>query len=288
MQSNEPNSLDRMQCMEVWGGNSSVDRNFATPGLQIWLHSRPYEQSQGGGDVYYASSCASGRITRLLLADVSGHGAAVTGVAGVLRDLMRQNINVINQTRFVREMNQQFAGQPSLEEFATALVCTFFAPTQTLQFCNAGHPAPMLFRSNERKWSCAEELASVERGAGLIDTPLGAVQGADYSRFEVKLAEGDMMLCVSDAFTESVNREGQMVGSHGLRQIVEELVAIEPAEIIPQVCERLMSENSDNLSQDDATALLFRADGSHASLKNSLLAPFRLFGPVRDATRVEV
>ena len=65
---------ERMHCMEVWGGNSPVDRGFATPGLQLWLHSQPYDRAEGGGDVYYVSSCASGRITRLLLADISGHG----------------------------------------------------------------------------------------------------------------------------------------------------------------------------------------------------------------------
>ena len=99
---------DRMQCMEVWGGNSPVDRGFEVPGLDVWVYSRPYERAQRGGDVYYVSSCASGRITRLLLADVSGHGTAVASVATGLRDLMRQHVNLINQTRFVREMNRQF------------------------------------------------------------------------------------------------------------------------------------------------------------------------------------
>lgn len=47
-----------------------MDRDIETAGLQVWLHSRPYEQVEKGGDVYYVSSWASGKITRLLLADV--------------------------------------------------------------------------------------------------------------------------------------------------------------------------------------------------------------------------
>ena len=147
MPSTEPESSDRMQCMEVWGGNSPVDRGFDIPGLDVWVYSRPFERSKGGGDVYYVSSCASGRITRLLLADVSGHGQAVANIASDLRDLMRRNVNFINQSRFVRELNQQFCEPLAQGGFATALVCTFFTPTRSLQFCNAGHPVPMLYRA---------------------------------------------------------------------------------------------------------------------------------------------
>ena len=43
----------------------------------------------------------SGRITRMLLADVSGHGELVSQVAIGLRNLMRRNVNYVKQTRFV-------------------------------------------------------------------------------------------------------------------------------------------------------------------------------------------
>lgn len=284
MTSTQAETRGRMQCMEVWGGNSPVDRSFGTPGLEFWIHSRPYEQAEQGGDVYYTSSCASGRITRLLLADVSGHGARAASVAADLRDLMRQNINVIDQNRFVREMNRQFSEQPGRSKFATALVCTFFAPTRTLQFCNAGHPAPMLFRAPQGTWASAEETATIEQAMGFADTPFGVSEAADYTLFDTKLAHGDMVLCVSDAFTESRDAAGNLLGSDGLINIMRELDTSQPAEIIPRLVESIANQYEGNLSQDDATALLFRADGSNVSLKNNLLAPLRLFSSVRDNT----
>src|SRR6188768_413709 len=74
-----------MQCMEVRGGNEPVDAALAMPGVEAWVYSRPYHSagesdadvSGGGGDVHYISSCATGRVTRMLVADVSGHGAPV-------------------------------------------------------------------------------------------------------------------------------------------------------------------------------------------------------------------
>src|SRR5437899_58220 len=95
-----------MQCMEVWGGNQVVDSSVAMAGLDAWVYSRPYGQADGGGDVHYVSSCATGRITRLLVADVSGHGVAVCDVAAQLRTLMRRYVNYLDQTRFVRSMNE--------------------------------------------------------------------------------------------------------------------------------------------------------------------------------------
>src|SRR5829696_8466860 len=114
-----------MQCMEVWGGNQTADSAVVMAGLDAWVYSKPFEGAPAGGDVYYVSSCATGRITRLLVADVSGHGAAVCDVAGQLRGLMRQHVNRIDASSFVRSMNQQFAQLATSSCFATAVVATF-------------------------------------------------------------------------------------------------------------------------------------------------------------------
>src|SRR3954452_12956498 len=120
---------ERMQCMEVWGGNDLVDANVSMSGLDAWVYSKPYKQAQAGGDVYYVSACATGRITRLLVADVSGHGANVRDTAVGLRDLMRRYVNHLDQAQFVRSMNQRFTSMSEAGCFATAVVTTFFAPT---------------------------------------------------------------------------------------------------------------------------------------------------------------
>src|SRR5579862_8078282 len=98
-----------MQCMEVWGGSQLTSAGVEMGGLNVWVYSKPFGEAQRGGDVYYASSCATGRISRLLLADVSGHGTSVAATAADLRTLMRRFVNRLDQTEFVRLLNQQFA-----------------------------------------------------------------------------------------------------------------------------------------------------------------------------------
>jgi hypothetical protein len=45
--------------MEIWGGSSAIERSASTPGLDLWIFSRPYQQADGGGDVHYVSLCGA-------------------------------------------------------------------------------------------------------------------------------------------------------------------------------------------------------------------------------------
>jgi serine phosphatase RsbU (regulator of sigma subunit) len=270
--------------MEVWGGNQGVERSFQTAGLGIWVYSRPYGEDACGGDVYYLSSCASGRITRMLLADVSGHGEVVSQLAGGLRDLMRRNINFVKQTRFVKAMNLQFTEYADKGCFATALVSTFFAPTGSFTLCNAGHPAPLVFRQAESQWS--ELTREVEESHVVTDIPFGIMDDVYYGHHEVRLQEGDMVLSYSDAIIESIDADGRQLHQAGVLELVRELDLQEPDKVIPAILERITGLSNNNLKQDDATILLCQATGSGPSLRNNLLAPFRFFGKVVDETRI--
>ncbi|MFT3684990.1 MAG: SpoIIE family protein phosphatase [Phycisphaerales bacterium] len=148
-----------MQCMEVWGGYGVSDNGVIMPGLDVWVFSRPYQQSEFGGDVHYVSSCGTGRISRLLVADVSGHGESVAAIAKDLRDLMRRYVNYVDQRAFVEQLNGSFLGLAKNGLFATAAVATFFAPTQTLTLTNAGHPRPLLYSREAQGVAADERLA---------------------------------------------------------------------------------------------------------------------------------
>jgi hypothetical protein len=71
----------QIQRLEVWGGDRGVEHHSRMPGLEVWLYSQPYDDASSGGDVYYLSSCASGRISRLLLATGDGPQQGPSGTA---------------------------------------------------------------------------------------------------------------------------------------------------------------------------------------------------------------
>jgi phosphoserine phosphatase RsbU/P len=213
-----------MQCMEVWGGSQLTSRSVEFGGLDAWVYSKPYGQAHAGGDIYYASSCATGRISRLLLADVAGHGQTVAATAADLRTLMRRFVNRLDQTEFVRLLNQQFAALPRTGAFATAIVTTFFEPSRRLTICNAGHPRPLLYRATERQW---DVLGSQEPGSRSAPSniPLGLFDGAEYEQFDLQLEPNDCLLSFTDALIESRDADGEMLGEDGLLRIVRVLRA---------------------------------------------------------------
>ena len=269
-----------MQCMEVWGGNQGVDSGIVMAGLDAWVFSRPFGGATEGGDVYYVSSCATGRITRLLVADVTGHGAAARNVASDLRYLMRRFVNYIDQTHFVREMNGKFVEMSQNGGFATAIVTTFFAPTNRLSLCNAGHPPPLHYQATKRRWTYLE---SESRDDPLpTNLPLGILDLSAYDQFEVKLKVGDLVLCYTDSLVESYDAEGIMLGQAGLLRLINEVLHDESATVIPKLLDRVAAINEKNLRQDDVTALLFRPNGLARTtpLKERLLAPFRIIKAV--------
>ncbi len=281
--SDSSQSHQRMQCMEVWGGNQQADRHLEMPGLEAWIYSQPHEQAQGGGDVYYVSSCASGRITRILLADVSGHGSDASRLAVGLRELMRRNINIIQQNRFVAEMNKQFADLAVNHQFATAVVCSFFSPTKRLTLCNAGHPEPLCLQQHDGQWTSISQPSQTRE---LSDFPLGVLDDASYTQTILTLSGGDLVLLFSDAFVEAVDANGDLLGADGLLAIIRGLESVQSEGFISALIDAIRAEDPNNLSDDDATVLLIRATGTRPSIKNNLLAPFRMLRPARDHTEL--
>jgi serine phosphatase RsbU (regulator of sigma subunit) len=269
-----------MTCMEVWGGNALVNNSVTMSGLDAWVYSKPFEKAEAGGDVYYVSSCATGRITRLLIADVSGHGAKVSGAAIGLRTLMRRYVNQLDQRNFVRSMNHEFVALSEEGVFATAVVMTFFGPTNSLTLCNAGHPTPLLYRASDRKWSLLERSDS--QSEGITNIPLGIDDVTDYEQIAVQLDVGDLVLCYSDSLIESHDASGQMLGESGLLGIANEIDASTASDVSARLLQAIQSRYSGNLESDDVTTLLFRPNGSAPTtpLRDKLLAPFRVLGGV--------
>ncbi|MFM8290033.1 MAG: PP2C family protein-serine/threonine phosphatase [Planctomycetaceae bacterium] len=274
----DPSEL-RMQCMEVWGGNESATREVELTGLDAWVYCQPHLNSRTGGDVYYLSSCASGRISRLLIADVAGHGDDAGKTARALRELMRRNINYINQTRLVEAINGQFAQGVSGGRFATALVSTYFCPTQSLFLSTAGHPWPVHFDSATGLWRELPDSPSGERDGPLQDLPFGVIEQVSYRQVQLKIVPHDLVLCFSDGLIElpCPNRKPTgLLGTDGLLEVLNSLGPLPPGQIIPELLQQVTGNLATASHSDDLTLVLLRPNGASVPLENSLGAPWRL------------
>jgi serine phosphatase RsbU (regulator of sigma subunit) len=250
--------------MEVWGGSQLTARGVAFGGLDAWVYSKPHGNAQHGGDVYYASSCATGRIARLLLADVAGHGTSVASTAADLRTLMRRFVNRLDQTEFVRLLNQQFSALSQDGAFATAVVATFFEPSRRMTVCNAGHPRPLLYRAARKQWDFLGHQAP-EQTKGPSNLPLGLLEISQYDQFDIELEPGDRVLSYTDALMESNDASGEMLGEDGVLKILRLLGDVEPQKLIESLLAEIAERYPENLTEDDVTVLLVQVTESKAS-----------------------
>lgn len=272
----------RMECMELWGGSDETETSISMTGLRGEILSRAYGTGKRGGDVYYFSSCASGRISRVLLADVTGHGQAVAKTGAVLRDIMRRNVNVIRQSKLIAAMNEEFGQITQTGGFATAVVLTHFSPTNSLTVTIAGHPPPFLYRSSIGRWSRIEEAGN--QNSAPSNLPLGIKDAVDYTSTSLEFREGDFLLVYTDAFTEARDAGGNLLGTAGLLRIVNETTTTDHQQLIRHLIGRLESLSDKNLVDDDATAILLQPTGCHIPMKNNLLAPWRMMRGITEVT----
>jgi phosphoserine phosphatase RsbU/P len=199
-------------CNEVWGANSNVAHSVELPGLLGWVYSAPIELGQNGGDIHYLSVCNEGVLCRMALADVSGHGRAVSAVAERLLSLMRRHINQVEQRRFLHELSESLDETNGVHRvtFATALVIGFDSSSGAVVFTNAGHPPPLWYRADSGRWVWLQE-ANGHPPADRAGLPLGVGFGGGYTDTVVQLGAGDLLLCYTDGLTEG--------GDAGARQI---------------------------------------------------------------------
>jgi serine phosphatase RsbU (regulator of sigma subunit) len=227
--------------------------------------------------------CGGGVVTRIILADVSGHGTAVADLARSLRELMRRNIHRKNQDQLVRGLNREFSALASMGRFATAVAATYLADRRELTISNAGHPRPLLRRADSRGWEFINAAAK-PGSAALTNLPLGIDDAATYPQTSIRLARGDLVLFYTDALTESPDEQGRWLGEAGLLEMLGGLSGDMAEELGRSLLESIARRQGSEASADDMTFLLLRHDGAgpaRRSLRMRLDVYAKVFGMKR-------
>ncbi len=253
----ESQRVHDLQCMEIWNGNRYVEQDVTSAGLQAWVFSQPYQGNRQGGDIHYFSLCVGGIVTRIVLADVAGHGDQVAKTSKELLNLLRKFMNTKKQDRLVAELNRHFTDMEAKEGFATAVVATYLSHKSTLLLTNAGHPRPLFCRESYGRWEFLD-LPTTDKGLG-DNFPFGLDQSTRYEHFVLKIEPGDWLLLYTDAYTESCNKEEHLLGENGLLKLVQQIPRSLSVTEFGKELNRLVSGYSCQwLSEDDTTLIAIR------------------------------
>jgi len=262
-----------LACLEIWGGNCAVQEALELPGLSAWVYSRPLHDAERGGDVYYLSACSHGLITRIALADVSGHGQGVDPLAQTLRRLMHKYVNHWDQGEFAEALNRAFRStqeqfQDQLDAlglhgaiFATCTILGYYCEGRQLLMTNAGHMPPLHYSAMESAWRWLDEQAPFHR-TKLTGLPLGLIPDTHYSQTGFQLGPQDLLVLYTDGLLEALNESGEELGFEGLMAIARALSIGAPADIGAAMLEEVHRFSAGGTRADDETLIVLQCNAS--------------------------
>lgn len=251
-----------LQCMEIWGGTQRCDTGISVPGMDGWVASQPFQGDAAGGDIHYVSLCGHGMLSRFLVADVSGHGRRVSGLADQLRGLMAKYVDTPEQTDFVKNLNDGFSALGQDGKFATAVVASYLSWERRLDLCNAGHPHPLWYSAADDHWHLLHHETAHTHDV-IRNLPLGVLVETDYEQFTVDLGSGDLVVIYTDSLVEAQTPDGSALGETGLLELARSVGAREPGDLCGKLRAGVLDRCDVRFLNDDMTILALRHTGEN-------------------------
>ncbi|MBM3759428.1 MAG: serine/threonine-protein phosphatase [Acidobacteria bacterium] len=240
----------QVHCAEIWGGIQPANDDVCTSGVTATLYSSA-AGAPGGGDIHYFSVCSYDILTRVVIADVRGHGAAAAELSQWLYLSLLEHMNSEDGAAILDELNQKVCeiGHSAL---TTAAVLSYNRDDGQLYYANAGHPPPYLFRQ-QQGWS----RLLVDDAPGAANLPLGILKKTRYDQQPHALGAGDRLFLYTDGLTECPGADGNVFDEARL----EDSLSLSALESLHSVKTNLLKElcqfSSGALLHDDCTFLCF-------------------------------
>lgn len=230
---------------QVWGSNAPAFRPLKMAGFEGFLASAPYRQGNQGGDVYMFSTCGKSILSRVLLADVTGHGSAVATSAQGLREILGDYIGQPDHAQLLSDLNESI-GRADDAKMTTMVVAGMYSSVNEFIYAGAGHP-PIMYKRQDTPWRPMEEFVEDSRDGRIRDIPLGVLPGTTYQQHKVFLQRGDLLLFYTDAYTDLAG------GRSGWAMALNQLAEQQPEDIVRALQRRFPAED-----HDDATLICLR------------------------------
>ncbi|HEY6984761.1 MAG TPA: PP2C family protein-serine/threonine phosphatase [Rhodanobacteraceae bacterium] len=228
----------------------------AIRGLEYAVHWQPAETA--AGDYYDLNSLTDlapddfprggPDVWGLVLADVSGHGAAAAMEAVQFDAILRtyHGDGESGPAGALTYANRYFFSRRNRQHFLTAFALLYRPDLRRAVYVDAGHP-PLLHRRGD---------VVTPRGAG-EQIPLGILRDHVFRNSEFEIQSGDVLVLYTDGVIEARDRKGQQFG-------IERLTALicdgpeEPSKLLPTLRDALIEHQDAPLGSDDQTLIVLR------------------------------
>lgn len=223
-------------------------------GLEFATHYLP--SSEASGD-YFDFLDVSRHHVGILVADVSGHGAASAVVMAITRVLAQAHLNqLLSPGGALSVLNGLMAKFVPGDQFVTAVYAIYNQRSHTVAYATAGHPPPILWRHQSK---------SIEILPVRPRFPLRLFPQVEYDTLECQLNAGDALLLYTDGLTELQDDTGEMVGE----ELIGEWMASSPNHSASGILWHLLDKSSQFTKgvppKDDFTLVIIKRTDEPAS-----------------------
>ncbi len=222
------------------------DPQVELPGIQGYANL--LTSSEVGGD-YYDYYKVSGHLSVILIGDVSGHGVAagtmVSAAKAGVYPLIHEGIT--NPSEILNLLNETLLMTAQQSLLMTMNCLTLDARNGKLQFANAGHVLPYVWRQQEQHWEMLE-------ASGL---PLGKNIDSNYATtaIEIELEVGDRLFLFTDGLVEEESPSGEAFGYERLEDILSQCGEVD-AETIKEYLMEALAIHCETESFDDDVSIM--------------------------------
>jgi len=243
----------RIECSEVWGGIANCEARVSTSGLNAALYSSSASGAKGG-DIYYLSVCDSDLLTRVVIADVVGHGEDVSQMSQFIYDALIRNMNMVGNGVLLAEINR-IAIEKGISAMTTAVVASYYKPNGEFCFSYAGHHPILVKRTTRSSWQ-ELNVNKPETHGSIFNTPLGIIPEAIYTQELISLNENDRLLFYTDGLIEAANPQGIQYGIERLKSDLQEKSNLSPICTQNMILEGIRRYVGGPIGRDDVTMLM--------------------------------
>jgi serine phosphatase RsbU (regulator of sigma subunit) len=202
-----------------------------------------------GGD-YYDFFQISDDVVDVVIADVSGHGAAASLLMPSLAVALRLRARELSgPAEIIKDLDQVLRQITNTATFVTMFYARFDQAGKTLQYANGGHNPPLLIRSK------TGQSLQLEAGGGPI---MGILKDAQFSNTVVALDPGDILTLFTDGVTEQENEAGDEFSIERLEEVVRRNELEPAAALVAQITEAVSTFAAEKPQADDLTVVVVK------------------------------
>ena len=214
------------------------------------IHAAMVPAKEVGGD-FYDFYLIDQHHLGFVVGDASGKGVPAAMFIAITRSLIKAVAPFSGSPgECMAFVNTMLAADNPQLLFATVFYAVLDTRTGEVRFCNAGHPPPMILRSN----------GQIDSFRDVSGVALGVIGEMEYETGSFTLGVGDSVLVYTDGVTEATNDRQRLFEERRLVDVLKDVVGVHPETVIAKVNDAVNAFIETAPQFDDITMLALSLD----------------------------